>query len=73
MEHGSLQNRSASVSIRGILQEKPVPPAVFIRNLLITSENVDNIYPNDQFLTDEEVDNLLLVHARNLSSPKRKA
>jgi ribose transport system substrate-binding protein len=30
-----------------ILNKKPVPPAVFVNHQLLTSENVDHIYPND--------------------------
>jgi len=30
-----------------ILQGKPAPPAVFVKHILITSENVDHHYPND--------------------------
>jgi ribose transport system substrate-binding protein len=33
-----------------ILAHKAVPPACFIRHILITPENVDHFYPNDQFL-----------------------
>lgn len=49
-----------------ILQAKPAPPAVFIRNQLITPESVDHYYPNDRALSAEEVDTLLLAHARTL-------
>ena len=31
-----------------ILARKPVPPAVFIRHQLVTRENVDHLYPNDE-------------------------
>lgn len=31
-----------------ILNRRPVPPAVFVRHQLVTPENVDHIYPNDQ-------------------------
>ncbi len=31
-----------------ILAHKPVPPAVFIRHQLVTRENVDHLYPNDE-------------------------
>jgi ribose transport system substrate-binding protein len=33
-----------------ILAKRPVPPAVFVRHHLITSENVDHFYPNDRLL-----------------------
>ena len=33
-----------------ILSKKPVPPAVFTRHQIITSENVDHFYPNDSLL-----------------------
>jgi len=33
-----------------ILARKAVPPACFVRHTLITPENVDHFYPNDQFL-----------------------
>jgi len=33
-----------------ILARKPVAPAVFVRHHLITQENVDHFYPNDQLL-----------------------
>ena len=51
-----------------ILQEKPAPPAVFIRNQLITPENVNHYYPNDRTLSPEEVDTLLVAHARAVPS-----
>ena len=35
-----------------ILSRQPVPPAVFTRHELITSENVDRIYPLDEVLPD---------------------
>jgi ribose transport system substrate-binding protein len=33
-----------------ILEKKPVPPAVFTRHELVTSDNVDKIYPNDAWM-----------------------
>jgi ribose transport system substrate-binding protein len=33
-----------------ILGRKPAPPAIFVKHQLITPENVDHFYPNDQFL-----------------------
>lgn len=36
-----------------ILEKKPVPPAVFTQHELVTSENVDKIYPNDAWMVSE--------------------
>ncbi len=33
-----------------ILANKPVPPAIFMKHQLITAENVDHFYPNDDLL-----------------------
>jgi ribose transport system substrate-binding protein len=33
-----------------ILEKKPTPPAVFIRHQLVTAENVDHFYPNDNLI-----------------------
>jgi ribose transport system substrate-binding protein len=33
-----------------ILERKPVPPAVFTQHQLVTSENVDKVYPNDMWI-----------------------
>lgn len=33
-----------------ILERKPASPAVFIKHQLITSENVDHLYPNDRLM-----------------------
>jgi ribose transport system substrate-binding protein len=33
-----------------ILNRRPVPPAIFIQHELLTSENVDKIYPNDTWM-----------------------
>jgi ribose transport system substrate-binding protein len=33
-----------------ILNRRTVPPAVFVKHQLVTPENVDHIYPNDQLL-----------------------
>jgi ribose transport system substrate-binding protein len=33
-----------------ILQRRAVPPAVFVKHQLVTPENVDHIYPNDQLM-----------------------
>lgn len=42
-----------------ILQGKPVPPAVFVKHMLITAENVDHHYPNDALLSVPDADALL--------------
>ena len=33
-----------------IVSKRPIPPAVFVKHQLITSENVDHFYPNDHLL-----------------------
>ena len=33
-----------------ILHRRPVPPAVFVKHQLVTPENVDHIYPNDELM-----------------------
>jgi ribose transport system substrate-binding protein len=33
-----------------ILNRRPVPPAVFVKHQLVTPDNVNHIYPNDQLL-----------------------
>lgn len=33
-----------------ILHRRAVPPAVFVKHQLVTAENVDHIYPNDQLM-----------------------
>ena len=33
-----------------ILHRRPVPPAVFVKHQLITADNVNHVYPNDQLL-----------------------
>jgi ribose transport system substrate-binding protein len=33
-----------------ILEKKPTPPAVFIKHQLVTAENVDHFYPNDNLI-----------------------
>jgi ribose transport system substrate-binding protein len=33
-----------------ILNRRPVPPAVFVKHQLVTADNVNHIYPNDQLL-----------------------
>jgi len=34
-----------------ILNDRPAPPAVFVKHILITSQNVNRYYPNDSLLT----------------------
>ncbi len=34
-----------------ILNRRPVPPAVFVKHQLVTSENVNHVYPNDGLMT----------------------
>lgn len=33
-----------------ILHRRPIPPAVFVRHQLVTPDNVDHIYPNDELM-----------------------
>jgi ribose transport system substrate-binding protein len=33
-----------------ILHRRPVPPAVFVKHQLVTPENVDHVYPNDELM-----------------------
>jgi ribose transport system substrate-binding protein len=33
-----------------LLHRRPVPPAVFVKHQLVTPDNVDHIYPNDQLI-----------------------
>jgi ribose transport system substrate-binding protein len=33
-----------------ILNRKPVPPAVFVKHQLVTTENVNHVYPNDSLM-----------------------
>jgi ribose transport system substrate-binding protein len=42
-----------------MLQGKPVPPAVFVKHILITKQNVDHHYPNDALLHVPDADTLL--------------
>ncbi len=42
-----------------ILANKPVPPAVFVKHILITPGNVDHFYPNDALLKVPDADVLL--------------
>lgn len=42
-----------------MLQKRPVPPAIFVKHVLITPENVDHHYPNDALLHVPPADELL--------------
>jgi ribose transport system substrate-binding protein len=42
-----------------LVQGKPVPPAVFVKHVLITAENVDNYYSNDALMNVPDADSLL--------------
>lgn len=42
-----------------MLHGKPVPPAIFVKHILITKENVDHHYPNDAMLNVPNADALL--------------
>jgi ribose transport system substrate-binding protein len=33
-----------------ILNRRPVPPAVFVKHQLVTPENINHVYPNDELL-----------------------
>ena len=33
-----------------ILHHRPVPPAVFVKHQMVTPENVNHIYPNDELI-----------------------
>jgi ribose transport system substrate-binding protein len=33
-----------------LLHKRPVPPAVFVKHQLVTPENVNHIYPNDELM-----------------------
>jgi ribose transport system substrate-binding protein len=33
-----------------ILNRRPVPPAVFVRHQLVTAENINHVYPNDELM-----------------------
>jgi ribose transport system substrate-binding protein len=41
------------------LQGKTIPPATFVRHQMVTSENVDLLYPNDKLITAGDGDSLL--------------
>jgi ribose transport system substrate-binding protein len=41
------------------LQGKEIPPATFVRHVMITTENVDSFYPNDKLITSGDGDSLL--------------
>lgn len=42
-----------------ILAGKPVPPAIFVKHILIDRSNVDHYYPNDALITTPDSDTLL--------------
>jgi ribose transport system substrate-binding protein len=42
-----------------LLQKRDVPPATFVKHQLVTRENVDQMYPNDQLISDGDGDALL--------------
>jgi ribose transport system substrate-binding protein len=49
----------------GILNKRPVPPAIFVKHRLITPDNIDQLYPNDRLLGPaSNADNLLLSRQR---------
>ena len=33
-----------------ILHHRPVPPAVFVKHTMVTPDNVNHIYPNDELM-----------------------
>lgn len=47
-----------------ILNQKPVPPAVFVKHHLITRENVNHFYPNDPLLSVSDLEELLFRGSR---------
>jgi ribose transport system substrate-binding protein len=46
---------------KDLLRGKPVPPAVFVKHVFITPENVNHYYPNDELISAAELDRLLLA------------
>jgi ribose transport system substrate-binding protein len=42
-----------------VLNKRPVGPAVFVKHKLITPENVDHYYPNDELLHPSQLDSVL--------------
>jgi ribose transport system substrate-binding protein len=42
-----------------ILRHKSIPPAVFMKHVLLTSQNVDHHYPNDALASSPNADSLL--------------
>lgn len=42
-----------------ILRGKEVPPALFVKHLMVTPSNVDEIYPNDTLISADHCDSLL--------------
>ena len=53
-----------------ILEKKHVPPAVFVKHMLVTPHNVNHLYPNDSLLSASELDALMLQSA---ATPKTRA
>lgn len=51
-----------------ILENKPVPPAVFVKHCLITPDNVNHYYPNDALLTPSGIDTMLMQTAARSKS-----
>jgi ribose transport system substrate-binding protein len=43
----------------GILGNKPLPTAIFVKHRLITRENVDHFYPNDILLSPDDLQTML--------------
>ena len=33
-----------------ILHRRPVPPAVFVKHQMVTPDNINHIYPNDELM-----------------------
>ena len=43
--------RQVAVAVAAmVLNRRAIPPAVFVKHQLVTPENVDHIYPNDQLI-----------------------
>jgi ribose transport system substrate-binding protein len=43
-----------------IVNERPVPPAIFVKHVLLTPQNVDRYYPNDVLLSPSSTNDLLM-------------
>jgi hypothetical protein len=61
-----------------ILHRRPVPPAVFVKHQLVTPENVDHVYPNDELIklpvsgpSRRRAVAFAARHARHLLRPQR--